>query len=448
MKNTKLAILIATYRREDGRSKSYLRRSLQSVKNQTYSDYKVFLIGDKYETPSEVLETIEELGIENIEFENLSEAKERSKYTGDNLWFYGGVNALNYGIKKAISEGFEYICHLDHDDWWYDNHLDLINQCINETESDWMCTKSTYMDPDRFLPRIYTENKYFHILPRESSLIHSSVCMNFKSIPLFYRDIYEETGHVGLPTDADLWERCRDYINENNLKSTMINELTCRHDEEGYEKSKKIKISGDSIEITNHIISNMEGGSFHNHYHILYDIALSMDVEEITYLEIGTYAGGSSSLMSKNKKVSKIYSIDTGYPVDKEVAIRNVNFFKHEKCSYEYILGNSRSQSTVDYVFSSVASVDIFFIDGDHSYDAVVNDFFKYKDLVKSGGYIIFDDYLDSMYSPEVFEAVNDIVSQIGDIEYEIIGSLNYDLIKKTNLPDFISSNEFILRKK
>lgn len=31
--------------------------------------------------------------------------------------------------------------------------------------------------------------------------------------------------------------------------------------------------------------------------------------------------------------------------------------------------------------------------------------------------------------------------------EYEIIGSLKYDLLKETNRPDIGGSNEFILRK-
>jgi len=60
--------------------------------------------------------------------------------------------------------------------------------------------------------------------------------MNFKHISLFYRDIYEITNKVGLPADADLWERTRDYIQNNNLKSYYINKLTCRHDEEGYSR--------------------------------------------------------------------------------------------------------------------------------------------------------------------------------------------------------------------
>jgi len=39
----KLAIIISTYYRKDGRSSSFLTRALNSIANQTYQDYKIFL---------------------------------------------------------------------------------------------------------------------------------------------------------------------------------------------------------------------------------------------------------------------------------------------------------------------------------------------------------------------------------------------------------------------
>jgi hypothetical protein len=62
--------------------------------------------------------------------------------------------------------------------------------------------------------------------------------MNFKKIKLRHRNVFEETGKIGLPGDADLWERTREYLIKNNLKSIFINKLSCRHDEEGYEYKK------------------------------------------------------------------------------------------------------------------------------------------------------------------------------------------------------------------
>lgn len=212
-------------------------------------------------------------------------------------------------------------------------------------------------------------------------------------------------------------------------------------------KFNESNITEDSINKSNFIISNMEGSSFHNHYHLLYDICNTLDKTEITYMEIGTFAGGSASLVSLNEKVCKIYSIDIGNPINKEIPIRNVNKFKHGNCVYEYIQGNSTNKSTINYIKEKISNVDLLFIDGSHSYDDVISDFTNYKDLVSVGGYIIFDDYLDITHSPDVYYAVNDIVKNLNKLEYDVIGSLKYDLLKKTNIPNLFSSNEFILLK-
>ncbi len=59
------------------------------------------------------------------------------------------------------------------------------------------------------------------------------------------------------------------------------------------------------------------------------DICESLDHNNISYLEIGTFAGGSASLVSTNSKVKNVYSIDLGSPINKEIPIRNVNKFNH-----------------------------------------------------------------------------------------------------------------------
>jgi glycosyltransferase involved in cell wall biosynthesis len=232
----KFGIVIPTYYRKDKTTKFYLTRALNSVLNQKYKNFKIYLIGDRYEDEEEINELVSKYESENFYFENLKVAKERDFYTNKYaVWSYGGVNATNYGIDISLSEGNEYICHLDHDDYWSETHLETIKNCIDITGSDWVCTKSIYVD-NRILPVSLSTEKYINFLPKPESLIHSSVCMNFKKIPLKYRDLFAETGKIGLPTDAELWYRSGKYIIENNLKSTLINEITCYHIEEGYER--------------------------------------------------------------------------------------------------------------------------------------------------------------------------------------------------------------------
>ena len=73
--------------------------------------------------------------------------------------------------------------------------------------------------------------------PKPERLIHSSVCMNFKKIPLRYRDLFKENNRVGIPSDADMWIRVAKFCKENNLKTKLINKITCFHLDEGYERN-------------------------------------------------------------------------------------------------------------------------------------------------------------------------------------------------------------------
>lgn len=234
-KKNKIGIVIPTYQRLDGKTYEFLERCLISIKNQTFKNYKVFLIGDYYENNEEFINISTTIIDEDkITYVNLPHAEERSQYTDNKwaLWSYGGTTATNYGINLALKNGYEFICHLDHDDFWETNHLSTISNAIENTDSPFVFTKSKYNSS--FLPKIESSEELILFYPWYGELIHSSVCMNFKRIPLFYRDLFKETGVVGLPGDGDLWNRVTDFMLNNNLKSYFINKLTCVHDEEGY----------------------------------------------------------------------------------------------------------------------------------------------------------------------------------------------------------------------
>jgi glycosyltransferase involved in cell wall biosynthesis len=233
------SIVITTYQRKDGNTPKYLKRALQSIFDQDYHLFKIYVIGDKYENNEEFESIFNEFPKDKIYFENLPIAHERDKYTDKTLiWKYGGCFANNYGINKSISDGYEYVCHLDHDDEWYPNHLSSLNDAIIKTNSLWLCTKSEY---EHFMeyPMINSDLELVEFNPTPEGLIHSSTCINFKKIPLRHRNVFEETGLSGLPGDADLWYRIREYFNGNNLKGVLVNKITCKHIEEGYEKTHR-----------------------------------------------------------------------------------------------------------------------------------------------------------------------------------------------------------------
>jgi glycosyltransferase involved in cell wall biosynthesis len=226
----KIGIVIPTYQKIDGTTPSLLTRALKSIKNQTHTDYKVFLIGDKYENDNEFVELATSIiDTDKIYYENLPIAVEREKYPigSHQLWCAGGVNATNWGIEKSISEGINYICHLDHDDYWEPNHLEVINKVLEEIDTAFVYTCSTYINRG-ILPGVTLDGGISKSLPHPSCLIRSSVCMDFSKMPFRYRDNFSETGN-SCAGDADLWSRVNEYISNKNLNSFLIHCLTCNH---------------------------------------------------------------------------------------------------------------------------------------------------------------------------------------------------------------------------
>lgn len=230
----KLGIIIATYQKLDGTTPQLLRRAIDSVKNQTHEDYQLIVIGDKYEdnTEFEAICNDAKLG-DRITYVNLPQAVEREKYAmgTKELWSAGGVTAYNHGIDLGLELGLSYICHLDHDDYWHPQHLEIINYAIEQTgDASFINTCSTYFNT--YLPSVNLTNQIQPSQIKPGNFIHSSVCINHKDIPLKYRDVYAETGKE-FAADADMWTRLAEYVKQESLKTYQITSLTCFHPTEG-----------------------------------------------------------------------------------------------------------------------------------------------------------------------------------------------------------------------
>jgi cephalosporin hydroxylase len=199
----------------------------------------------------------------------------------------------------------------------------------------------------------------------------------------------------------------------------------------------------ESLRLTEKISNEMDGKTFHHHYHILYDIVNLYPVDyNLTYVEIGCYAGGSACLVGQRKKTN-IISIDLGTPIYPDVPKNNFKKFNIHGNSYKYIQGNSQSIDIVTELKKNINSIDVLFIDGDHTYGGVIKDFELYSPFVSKNGYIIFDDYNDSHHSPDVKKAVNNIIEKITN--YEIIGTIpNTFNARPKELTD---GNCFIIKK-
>lgn len=252
----KFAVVITTYKKGDGSTPKLISRALQSVLNQTYQNYKIFLIGDKYEDEEEFFSFKNIIPSEKLYIENLSIAVEREKYNNPSweLWWSGGLNAMNYGADLALKEDFTHVCFLDHDDTWETNHLELINKVLNISNPSLIFTQGWYnnskfpsleshqernlqINPNSYY-ELTPEIKAYPSIPYECSFIKSSTCIDFSQVKLRFRDRLAETG-IGGPADADLWMRIRDLvINQQIQPSIFINDLTVINGGEGYSRTQ------------------------------------------------------------------------------------------------------------------------------------------------------------------------------------------------------------------
>ena len=142
-------------------------------------------------------------------------------------------------------------------------------------------------------------------------------------------------------------------------------------------------------------------------------------------------------------------SIDPFHLDRTNISIVKENIAKFNIHNYEVILTEkfSSDKAFIEDLRLKGFVTDILFIDGDHSYQGVLDDFNNFNEFISRGGFIVFDDYQDAIYSPEVKPAVDHIVKliELNNLPFEIIGNPeNYNSVYPSELKLL---NEFIIRK-
>lgn len=137
-------------------------------------------------------------------------------------------------------------------------------------------------------------------------------------------------------------------------------------------------------------------------------------------LEIGTNSGGATTVFCNLFK--EVYSVDI------KVYRDSTNLESGYK-NFHRIIGDSQLRTTANYFKLAGLTFDVLMIDGSHTLEGLMSDFFNYKDFVNKGGLIIIHDIL--------FEGLNehggnlklfwDIIKQY--YEYE-------EIINITDFPD------------
>ena len=226
-----IGIVIATYERPDGKTISYLSKTLDSIDNQTFRDYTVYLVGDAYKNVEALKK--EASKHKNIKCFILKQSPEQDRYKHGSMerWCAGGVSAVNVGISKALADGIKYICHQAHDDIWEPDHLEVINKVIKKYKPFFICTLSTYLN--RILPGIVEDGKVLPFYPIDGGIVGAATCVKYSDTDIRPMDRLHVQG-IMSPCDAYLWVQLRNEMKEKNRKGYLISKVTCHHDEEGY----------------------------------------------------------------------------------------------------------------------------------------------------------------------------------------------------------------------
>lgn len=118
---------------------------------------------------------------------------------------------------------------------------------------------------------------------------------------------------------------------------------------------------------------------------------------QVDYLEIGTWRGESIVNVMESDKVNSAYSVTLDLSLADNAVIRNnANFFltRYHSEKLHQVYANS-----MEFDFNTLEKkFDVIFIDGDHSYDAILSDTKKAETLLKDEHSIIV--WHDYMYGP------------------------------------------------
>jgi predicted O-methyltransferase YrrM len=114
-------------------------------------------------------------------------------------------------------------------------------------------------------------------------------------------------------------------------------------------------------------------------------------------LEIGTFQGGTLCMLARlSAPRATIISIDLpgGEFGGGQSNVRSLLYHTFGKSfqRMHLIRGNSHSEAVAARVRRITQSLDVLFIDGDHTYQGVKHDFLSYSPLIRRGGIVAFHD--------------------------------------------------------
>lgn len=248
----KVAIYTSTYNISEnnrGRSnyityKKMLTDLLKSLKAQTYTNWKLFIVGDGFEPEEDLKEILKStLKLNQYTFYNLPEPGERGKIDPSVLRNSGGTKARNKAISLAKSEGFKYFAAIDHDDVWKPDHLKgMVKAFQQDPDIAFAYHRGSrarvkgnkggvyYWGSEGKTPTLYYDDVPSKIIEAP----HSGIVWNgpncgwpkYRTVPQMKSTAPKRDKEIGA--DEDFIRQCLDSILKKNKKAVYVPKLTVR----------------------------------------------------------------------------------------------------------------------------------------------------------------------------------------------------------------------------
>jgi hypothetical protein len=174
--------------------------------------------------------------------------------------------------------------------------------------------------------------------------------------------------------------------------------------------------------------------SFHPLVKLLGFLCVELERLAGDIVEIGVWKGKSLALMQGLVRLpTKVIGID---PCELAGQRSELEYF-HQAIFSNSFLVLDYSQHAIEKTLQISKAFKLLHIDGGHASENVWMDFLMYERFVVPGGYIVFDDYMDSEHCPEVGPTIDRMRDMGMFKEYHDLGSVpkyenSYLLMKKT----------------
>ena len=170
------------------------------------------------------------------------------------------------------------------------------------------------------------------------------------------------------------------------------------------EKIKDYLTNGKEIDLIEKVIKESYSlGMVQNHPEIFGAAKFFKSLDVKNFMEIGTDQGGTFAIWSKLSKDGIRISLDLPHGnfgrMEYDVNSRD-NYLRSLGSNVTMIHGSSHDEELKQLVKDKLedTKLDFLFIDGDHTYEGVKQDFEMYKEFVKPGGWIGFHDIKDTEF--------------------------------------------------